>query len=188
MIEVDLNHRLNRAGHNRRVHQNGRAQFGPQWHIHARIGRGIARGRRVDGLDPRQQSGRHHRVIGRIADQQKLRPARAQHDIRRFGIVKKIELRRARPIVKIALRIAALNDDALGKFREIRIEPDRQRNVGERPFGIDRHAMRLRMDRRDQRSGGGHRAGRQAGQPLSGRDDRPWVVRMGIGLNARGVP
>ena len=56
----------------------------------------------------------------------------------------------------LGLRIeaAAHDDNALRKLREVRIDRDRQRNIGQRTGGVDRHLMRMRVNLANQKVSG----------------------------------
>src|SRR5450631_4109827 len=49
-------------------------------------------------------------------------------------------------IVSLRIQAAAHDDEPLREFREARIDADRQRDVGQRPSGIDRYLMGMCMN------------------------------------------
>ena len=93
------------------------------------------------------------RNVGRRADD--FLPRRAQNDFRRFRIEPEIEfvpriVQKFR-IVGLRTQAAAHEDEFLRQFRELRIERNRQREVGHRPALIDRDLMRILVHHANQK-------------------------------------
>ena len=99
------------------------------------------------------------------------RPIGAQHDVRGLGIEPEVEFvaRVGGELRIVGLRIeaAAHEHNAFGERGKLRIDGDGQRDVGQRPGGVDRHLVRMRAHLADEevrgvfvdRLDGGHALG-----------------------------
>ena len=101
------------------------------------------------------------RLVGHVQPDHRDRHAGAEHDVRRLGVRDDVELRRGG---RVALPDRAAHQAQVGDLRrQVRVQAQQQRDVGERPDRRDRDGLRALLEQPGDQRDGALRAGPSSG-------------------------